>query len=909
MVVDSGDNLDCTEQSKTVLVKIVNKSSVFQSMSEIEKRSIYITVKKLISLLTSYCTQLPVLGYNSSRYDVCLVRKQLFAQNELDDDKKHFVIKKNSSYMSISTPTLKFLDASNYLAAGTSYDSFLKSYDTEVRKSYFPYEWLDDYSKLQYSQLPSYDAFYSKLKGVNTLETEYKLFENLLLKNDGDSEKTLKMMKLNSPPKTGMENYAELLEIWKMNNWTTVKDFLIMYNNCDVAPFVEALLKMLSIYADKKIDLFKNCVTVPSAARHLIFNSVDDDVKFALCDKSQKDIHTLFKKNICGGPSIVMSRHQERDVTKIRNDKTTKKVVGYDANGLYAWTMLQDMPTGHFRVRRKENNFQLDAPPRWLGAREWLDWSAHETGMKIQTAYNGKEHTLLTYKLDGFCKDTKTIFEFHGCWWHGCDCQLKRVKNDKDQQLLQKRRERTESRSNTLRSLGYKVVEIFECEWMKKKRENGKVKLFLQSQMSLLFHQQTNTSDIIDLVKNNQIFGAIECDIRVPDTWSRTDITPYDYFSEFCPIFRTCTVDMNDIGDHMQQFMIDSKMSGNPRKTLVAGMSADKILLATPLLKFYIDHGLIVTEVYKVIEFEPKKCFDKFINGIAGDRRMADKNLIPPIQGDTSKLIGNSAYGSMLLDPTKHRNIRYAFDSHNVSRQVNQPTFRHFNKLESDFFEVEHSKKQTVFGMPIQLGFFILQYAKLRMLDFYYNCVDKYLDRKDYQYCSMDTDSAYFSLSNDSFQSLVSPSTLSHYNCIHTSCSNALYVPTLANPDRWFPRTCCKEHNKFDARTPGLFKLEYEGTGIVALCSKLYCVKSDSSVKFSCKGISKSDIDKKSVYDLYLNVLKTKKIESGVNTGIRMINNQMTTYQQTRAGFTYFYYKRKVLDDGISTIPLDICLK
>ena len=151
----------------------------------------------------------------------------------------------------------------------------------------------------------------------------------------------------------------------------------------------------------------------------------------------------------------------------------------------------------------------------------------------------------------------------------------------------------------------------------------------------------------------------------------------------------------------------------------------------------------------------------------------------------------------------------------------------------------------------------------------------------------MDTDSAYFSLSNDSFQSLVSPSTLSHYNCINTSCSNALYVPTLANPDRWFPRTCCKEHNKFDARTPGLFKLEYEGTGIVALCSKLYCVKSDSSVKFSCKGISKSGIDKKSVYDLYLNVLKTKKIESGVNTGIRMINTQRTFFEDMSTFFLH----------------------
>ena len=120
--------------------------------------------------------------------------------------------------MCISTLTLKFLDASNYLAAGTSYDSFLKSYYTEVRKSYFHYEWLDDYSKLQYAQLPSYDAFYSKLKGVNTLEAEYKLFESVLLKNEGDSEKTLKMMQLNSPPKTGLENYADLLKIWKMNN-------------------------------------------------------------------------------------------------------------------------------------------------------------------------------------------------------------------------------------------------------------------------------------------------------------------------------------------------------------------------------------------------------------------------------------------------------------------------------------------------------------------------------------------------------------------------------------------------------------------------------------------------------------------------------------------------------------------
>ena len=107
--------------------------------------------------------------------------------------------------MCISTPTLKFLDASNYLAAGTSYDFFLKSYDISSRKSFFPYEWLDDYTKLQYPELPPYDAFYSNLKKVNTLEAEYNSYHDLLAKLDNDVNKTLNILKLSIPPKTALK--------------------------------------------------------------------------------------------------------------------------------------------------------------------------------------------------------------------------------------------------------------------------------------------------------------------------------------------------------------------------------------------------------------------------------------------------------------------------------------------------------------------------------------------------------------------------------------------------------------------------------------------------------------------------------------------------------------------------------
>ena len=46
-------------------------------------------------------------------------------------------------------------------------------------------------------------------------------------------------------------------------------------------------------------------------------------------------------------------------------------------------------------------------------------------------------------------------------------------------------------------------------------------------------------------------------------------------------------------------------------------------------------------------------------------------------------------------------------------------------------------------NLPFQVGFFVYQYAKLRMLQFYYDFFDKYLDRADFQTCEMDKDSAY----------------------------------------------------------------------------------------------------------------------------------------------------------------------
>ena len=125
----------------------------------------------------------------------------------------------------------------------------------------------------------------------------------------------------------------------------------------------------------------------------------------------------------------------------------------------------------------------------------------------------------------------------------------------------------------------------------------------------------------------------------------------------------------------------------------------------------------------------------------------------------------------------------------------------------------------------------------------------------------------------------------------------------LSREEKLVSRNDTPEHAAYDKRTPGLFKEEYSGDGIIALCSKTYyCFGKEE--KFICKGISKrtNQITK----DKYMDVLLSKKSGSSTNRGFRSMDNQVFTYLQEKSGFSYFYPKQKVLADGVSTAPLEI---
>ena len=181
-----------------------------------------------------------------------------------------------------------------------------------------------------------------------------------------------------------------------------------------------------------------------------------------------------------------------------------------------------------------------------------------------------------------------------------------------------------------------------------------------------------------------------------------------------------------------------------------------------------------------------------------------------------------------------------------------------------------------------------------------------------FQYCEMDTDSAYIALAGDSIDDLVTSENREHYfrhrsEWLPAECCDdheEEYVQTrLAGLPWTATEACCVARKAYDKRTPGLFKVEWHGDGFIGLCSKTYyCF--GATDKSTTKGLNKRQniIDK----DAFLNVLTNRRSGSGVNRGFRVHNSSMMTYVQERAALTYFYPKRKVLADGLSTAPLDL---
>ena len=839
-------------------------------------------------IITDYCSSIPVVGFNSGGYDINIMLDHGF----IEKIKGSFIIKSGKRFKAIVTDKFLFLDMMMYCAGGTTLDKFVKCYNSNSKqqKFEFPYRWLDDYKKLTtlIIDIPM-NAFDNDLKKITYTKEQYDSFQ------------------------------MECKEL----NLVTVENLLENYNNRDVEPFLTACLEYKKFYYNLeinnsgiKLDVFKDAFTLPGLAAKIMNRTTipDELYKIRYPPRSLNRLNTL-KINM---NKLYQYTYQDK-IRHLKNENETEPELSeiepelneiepelLDKEEVYKLLKKHNFKCLYCHIDLKEDNWSLDRKNckkdhtldncvvscvecnKSRSDQPFIKFY-HESVLKrnnqpaiyIINEENKKVFELMKENIVG---GPSIIFNrLHEV--NGTKIQRVHYDLDKDSWYFDN------FGNNVNKIIGFDANALYLwcigqpqlCGKLKyiENNENNECNKLIESE-----YYNGTWDTLLNDVQNEKFFGCVEVDIKVPKSL-------YEYFSELPPIFVNKTYNSKMAGDVMDDIITNhlEKKHTTSRK-LIATLKTKKILLKSSLLKWYLDHGLVVKKIYSIIPAKKERLYKNFEEWVSDSRRLGDLKPEHATKAENAKNIGNSAYGQSIMNKEKHTKVKI----------INE---EEFNRIKSDFwtggfeeyettdgkrlFEVHIKKKNVNQNGPQQIGYGILQDAKLRMLQFYFDCLDKYIDRKDFQLIQMDTDSYYMALSGK-FDDLIKPNMKEEFEL---------------DKNNWFPRT--DEVNKaFDKRTPGLFKIEKEGIGMVALCSKSYYLltEKDKTDKIACKGGQQKRNDDILNFENYKRALLDIELISGENAGLKYENKEMNVYKQKKILLNPIYVKGVVMEDGIHIHPL-----
>ena len=110
-------------------------------------------------------------------------------------------------------------------------------------------------------------------------------------------------------------------------------------------------------------------------------------------------------------------------------------------------------------------------------------------------------------------------------------------------------------------------------------------------------------------------------------------------------------------------------------KKLLGVMKARKILLYTPMIEWYLQHGLELTAVHQLINYESDMPFSWFPEKVANARREGDKDPLKKQLGDVAKLKGNGFYGKMVEDLARCKSTKFTREERSVDKVLISPIF------------------------------------------------------------------------------------------------------------------------------------------------------------------------------------------------------------------------------------------
>ncbi|ULT87159.1 hypothetical protein L3Y34_006741 [Caenorhabditis briggsae] len=553
---------------------------------------------RLKSKVQRYCEVIPIVGFNSSFYDINLIStpfiQEIMKRRELDKIDP-MVIKEGNRYKTIKTGQFQFLDQMSYVAAGTKLESFIKAY-VNVQKGWFPYEWFDSYDKLNYLTLNlTIEDFNSSLNGS-----------------------------------MAQENFEDLMKICVDKNLVTVRDLLEWYNILDVRPMLEACLKQKEFFYTFKLDMYKDACSLPGLSENILYQFQISGFEEYLKEKPKKIEHytpiseTQINKRIDG------YRQQDEKAKRPPCNLTVNCVREILENGnhscIYCWLELGSDTWSLDRIDNALPHAKSNCVASCIKCNKarsdkmFKEFYRHKAMLRFE-----KDHPMIWL----FGEENKNAFyKLKKNITGGASIVFHRYHEVNKTEITRAHYNGTEW---TYPEKGKAVKKIVGFD------ANALYLHSLGEEMpcgKLYFKESNNWSEIQKQVLENSFFGFLEVDIEVPkDKWN--------YFSEMCPIFVNKEYDETICGDYTLNLLESLERKPTKSRKLVVSLQAKQILIKSTRLRWMLEHGCVVTKLYGYIEAKRRRIFKGFMDWVSDERRKGDVDSKYAIISEGAKLVSN----------------------------------------------------------------------------------------------------------------------------------------------------------------------------------------------------------------------------------------------------------------------------
>ena len=257
----------------------------------------------------------------------------------------------------------------------------------------------------------------------------------------------------------------------------------------------------------------------------------------------------------------------------------------------------------------------------------------------------------------------------------------------------------------------------------------------------------------------------------------------HDKFAQFPLAPRNETIPFADLSEQSRKDLGRGKYL-EQRKLCATLKPLTKYLVHSRNLKLYLQLGMKVTKVHRVIGFVEKQWMKPFVEFCEEQRRRATSDA----EKDFWKLAVNANFGKTMENVRKRCTpLKFIHDERTFLKWSRKPTFTgDVHRYSDTLVSIRTLKPKIKLDRPIAIGFAVLDISKVRMYDFYYNTIQAHFCKGGHwskvRVGFGDTDSLYFQIrTDDLYEDLATPALCKEFDFTNYDKTHVLWEKIKRN--------------------------------------------------------------------------------------------------------------------------------